>query len=267
MDFSKILDNPRYSIHSALGEGGMGAVYLALDIKLNRKVAIKVIRGDIPKDASIIKRTKTEGLILSKLEHPSLARIYELNMLAKRPYIVQEYIEGQDLKSLINSGNFLTKETAWRLYSEQADVLAYLHRKNILHRDIKPANIMLDKNGKSVLMDFGLALAEEYTRVTRVGDYVGTMTYCPPEVLEGKDSHPYSDVYQLGLVIYEAMTGLSLIGQFKTVNHFITKMAERTWEDAPLDPRVTGKLAAIIRNSCRYDFKERPADGEALADL
>ena len=257
----------RYQIISSLGEGGMGTVFLAEDLELDRKVAIKVLKQEHRSTAGALSRTKNEGLMLSQFRHSSLASVFDMDMKSRTPYIVQEYISGQDLRSLLDKGEFLDKVQGWKLLREQADVLVYLHSKGIVHRDIKPDNIIIDDSGKSVLMDFGLALSSDMTRLTKEGSFVGTIMYCPPEVLGSKDGGERADFYQLGLVIYEAMTGLSLIGSFEDVEEFIALLYERAWESRPLDSRVPPNLAQVIKRLCRFKPQNRPEDGKALLKL
>jgi serine/threonine protein kinase len=257
----------RYKVLSTLGAGGMGIVILAEDLKLIRQVAIKVIRKELISEENMLSRTKLEGQILSKLRHPSLASVYEMDMDAEYPYIVQEYIKGESLGSLIKSGQLFNPRKALRLFREQAMVLQYLHEQSIFHRDIKPDNIMIDHSGKSVLMDFGLALAGDRTRFTEEGNFVGTMRYCPPEVLKGIDGGARADVFQLGLVVLMAMTGESLYGDMNTVDQFLEVVFSGAWEKVPLNEKIPAKLATIIKQTCRFAPEERPANGGELLEL
>jgi serine/threonine protein kinase len=261
------LSNGNYRIISTLGAGGMGTVLLAEDLKLKRKVAIKVLKEDISSDKHALTRTKLEGLILARLRHPSLASVYEMDMTDKNPYIVQEYIDGKSIKELINSKHLFNKNEALRLFREQADVLSYLHSQKIYHRDIKPENIMIDRSGKSVLMDFGLALSDDRTRFTRDDAFVGTFIYCAPEVLQGGDGGAQADVFQLGLVVYEAITGHSIYGNFKTVDEFLKLLFARKWEDAPLDPAIPKQVGTLIREACQFNPEDRPSSGRELLAL
>ena len=260
-------ENKRYKIVSPLGEGGMGTVFLALDQELNRRVAIKVIRPEVLSNQSVIRRTMLEAKLLSRLKHPSLASIYEMDMKGNPPYIVQQYIDGKDLRSIIDSGKVLSPKKIWKLFLEQAQVLEYIHNQNIFHRDIKPENIMIEKSGTSILMDFGLALDGDRTRMTRDGNFVGTISYCAPEVLKGNDGGAPSDVYQLGLVVFEAATGTSAFKHFETVNEFVALLFSQTWEDEFLNSGLPESLGQLIRRCCSFDPSQRPSDGAELCTL
>jgi len=242
----------------------MGKVYLAEDTQLGRKVAIKTVRQILSSDIRILSRTHREGVILASLNHPALATVFEVNMTSTFLYIVQEYIDGHNLSSLIEQGNLLDESAAIKLLKEQAEALAYLHQKTIFHRDIKPENIMIDSSGKSRLMDFGLALSNNYTRITQKGEFVGTLKYCPPEVMQETDGGAPSDIYQLGLTLYSAMTGKSLFGKFESVNDFIAILFSREWENYNLVDDLSPKMATLIKACVRFEAKYRIQNGTEL---
>jgi serine/threonine protein kinase len=258
-------ENGRYEILSSLGEGGMGSVYLAYDNNLHRKVAIKTLQLTSPINKSqLLKRTDREGKLLSKLRHPSLVPVYEMDMKSSPPYIVQGYVEGCDLANRVESGNLLSVDEAWKIFREQAEVLAYIHSLDLIHRDIKPENIMIDATGKSILMDFGLALDDSVTRMTNDGMFVGTLKYCPPELFTTGISSPSSDVYQLGFVIYELLTGKSYIGAFNNVKEFYDLLFGAAWDRQQMPSEVPLVLGKIITACCRFDEADRIPDGQAL---
>jgi len=258
----------RYNILSTLGEGGMGKVYLAHDKRLNRKVAIKTIRTRCLDSKHVLQRTIREGEILAGLSHFGLVPLYEVNMKADVPYIVQGYVEGESLGDLILSGRLLSEDQVWDLLKEQADVLAYIHKQGLVHRDIKPDNIMIDKDGKSILMDFGLALDDNRTRLTADGMFVGTMLYCPPELfsMNGK-ARPSSDIYQLGLVAYEALTGENFMGDFSSSKELIEYIIVGDWEARRFPEFISSHMGKIISACCRYNVSDRIKDGTTLLKI
>ena len=257
----------RFHLLSRLGEGGMGAVFLALDKQLDRKVAIKVLKDDVSKDTEVYRRTLSEGKILSTLRHPSLSSIYEVNIDSGSPYIVQEYIEGDTIRGMLQKGITFSLNQTWIFLKEQAEVLAFIHEQNIVHRDIKPENIMRDKTGRSLLMDFGLAIRPDSTRITQEGAFVGTLAYCPPEFIRGKDATPASDIFQLSLVTYEAITGRNCIGSFKTPGQFIDLLFKSDWHKTILKSGIPRDLAEIICHGASFDPEKRPSDGTALLKI
>jgi serine/threonine protein kinase len=189
-----------------------------------------------------------------------------MDMTCPAPYIVQEYVEGRDLGSFIQDKHFLDETAARRLLKEQADVLSYLHEQEIYHRDIKPENIMIDNTGRSRLMDFGLALSSDVTRMTADGNFVGTLRYCAPEVLEGKDGGSSSDIFQLGVVVYEAMTGEALVGEFTNLEEFVHMVFEARWETEELSDKISPKMSTLVKACTLSDSQKRIQDGRALLE-
>jgi serine/threonine-protein kinase len=262
----KILEG-RYSIIKILGHGGMGVVYLARDQNLNRNVAIKTILTNTDLSDEILERTKHEGRMLSRLRHPSLVTIYEMNMDAPEPYIVLDYIEGNNIRSLINSGRLLSNQEAMKLLKEQASALSYIHGRGLVHRDIKPENIIITPEGRSVLMDFGLAKDKNMTNLTKDGMFVGTLQYSPPEVLFGGQSKPCSDIYQLGLVVYEALTAQSYVGNFSSILELTTLLSCGEWDGQAVSPHISSELGEIIIACCRFKEEDRIQNGQSLEAL
>jgi serine/threonine protein kinase len=263
-DFSR---SGRYKILSVLGEGGMGEVFLARDLELNREVAIKTIRRQVAAKEGIRKRTMREARLLSRLRHPSLVPVYEMNMDVKLPYIVQGYVRGVNLREKINEGRLLSEKDAWRLFREQASVLSYIHEQGLFHRDIKPANIMIDSSGNSILMDFGLALDENQTRLTADGKFIGTIQFSSPEVLLGAPSSAAADIFQLGITVYEAFTGDFYLGNFDNVSDFARVLTDGKWNRKDLSSNVPTELAAVITHCCRFSREDRIQNGTDLVNL
>jgi len=199
---------PGYKVEKILGEGGMATVYLGLHKKLNRKVAIKVIEPLLLKDPSFSKRFVKEAKTVINLIHPNIVSIYDIGESKNSYYLVMEYL-GENLMDRINRGVFL-KTPNYSLYivNEIASALRYADEKGFIHRDIKPDNIMFKKNGTPVLVDFGIARAiSSTTKLTKTGMSIGTPHYMSPEQIRGHELDGKSDIYSLGIVFYEMLTG------------------------------------------------------------
>ena len=197
----------RYQIIEELGQGGMGKVYRALDKELNEEVALKLIRSEIATDAKTLERFRNELRNARKISHKNVGRMHELMEYEGAYYISMEYIPGQDLKSLIRQTGKQTLETAASIAKEICEGLSEAHRKGIIHRDLKPSNIMIDKKGDAKIMDFGIARSLESKGITGAGMMIGTPEYMSPEQVEGEEADQRSDIYSLGVIIYEMVTG------------------------------------------------------------
>ena len=199
--------NDRYEIIKTIGEGGMANVYLANDTILERKVAIKVLRGDLSSDEKFIRRFKREALSVSNLSHPNIVEVYDVGEEDGNYYIVMEYIEGKTLKQLLQKRGALTLTEVIDIMTQLTDGLSHAHEAYIIHRDIKPQNIMIEDNGLIKITDFGIAMALNNTQLTQTNSVMGSVHYLPPEQAQGKGSTIKSDIYSLGILMYELLTG------------------------------------------------------------
>ena len=197
----------RYEIVKSIGEGGMANVYLAKDTILDRKVAIKVLRGDLSNDEKFIRRFQREALSVSNLSHQNIVEVYDVGEEELQHYIVMEYIEGKTLKQLLQKRGSLTLTEVIDIMSQLTDGLAHAHDAYIIHRDIKPQNIMIEDNGLIKITDFGIAMALNSTQLTQTNSVMGSVHYLPPEQANGKGSTIKSDIYSLGILMYELLTG------------------------------------------------------------
>ena len=205
MKGQKISD--RYQIMKAIGEGGMANVYLAYDTILDRNVAVKILRGDLAGDEKFVRRFQREALSASSLTHPNIVEVYDVGEDNNNYYIVMEYVEGRNLKDLIKKRGKLTLSEVVDIMLQITDGMSVAHDSYIIHRDIKPQNIMILENGLVKIMDFGIAMAMNATQLTQTNSVMGSVHYLPPEQASGKGATLQSDIYSMGIVMYELLTG------------------------------------------------------------
>jgi eukaryotic-like serine/threonine-protein kinase len=197
----------RYEIIEELGAGGMGRVYRAHDTKLNEEVALKLIKPEIAADKKTVERFHNEIKIARKISHKNVCRTHDLHQEGKTLFLTMEYVRGEDLKSLIHRTKTLSAGTALSIARQVAEGLGEAHKLGITHRDLKPGNIMIDKDGQAKIMDFGIARSLAGGGTTAEGAIVGTPEYMSPEQVEGKPSDPRADIYALGIILFEMVTG------------------------------------------------------------
>ncbi len=199
--------NDRYQIVKTIGEGGMANVYLAYDVILERDVAVKVLRGDLATDEKFVRRFQREALSASSLSHHNIVEVYDVGEDNGLYYIVMEYIKGRHLKQLLRRRGELTINEVIDIMLQITDGMAAAHDSYIIHRDIKPQNIMILENGLVKITDFGIAMALNGTQLTQTNSVMGSVHYLPPEQASGKGSTIQSDVYSMGILMYELLTG------------------------------------------------------------
>jgi serine/threonine-protein kinase len=199
--------NDRYEVRKLIGEGGMANVYLGYDTILERDVAIKVLRGDLADDEKFVRRFRREAQNASLLSHPNIVQIYDVGEDDGNFYIVMEYIKGQTLKQLIKKRGRLSVPETVDIVSQLTDGLAHAHDSYIIHRDIKPQNIMILEDGMVKITDFGIAMAINASDLTQTNSVMGSVHYLPPEQASGKGSTIKSDIYSLGILMYEMLAG------------------------------------------------------------
>ncbi len=199
--------NDRYEIIKTIGEGGMANVYLGYDTILDRNVAIKVLRGDLSTDEKFVRRFQREALSASSLSHPNIVAMYDVGEDNGLYYIVMEYVEGKTLKQLLKKRGSLTLSEAIDIMLQLTDGMAHAHDSYIVHRDLKPQNIMIQDDGQIKITDFGIAMALNSTQLTQTNSVMGSVHYLPPEQAAGKGSTIKSDIYSMGIIFYELLTG------------------------------------------------------------
>ena len=204
----------RYELGEILGFGGMSEVHLARDLRLHRDVAVKVLRADLARDPSFYLRFRREAQNAAALNHPAIVAVYDTGEAATSsgplPYIVMEYVDGVTLRDIVHNDGPMPPRRALEVISDACQALNFSHQHGIVHRDVKPANIMISKSGAVKVMDFGIAraLADSGNSVTRTAAVIGTAQYLSPEQARGESVDPRSDVYSLGCVLYEMITGV-----------------------------------------------------------
>lgn len=196
-----------YRILAKIGEGGMGAVWRGVDTMLDRPVAIKVLRPELASDAEVVERFRTEAVTLAKLTHPSITNVYAFVREGEELFLVMEFVVGETLDAVLRREGAFPWPRAARLGCTALDALAVAHAAGVIHRDLKPENIMVTLTGSLKLMDFGIARVAGTTRLTRTGHLVGTLHYMSPDQIKGLEPDARSDLYSLGVVLYELATG------------------------------------------------------------
>jgi serine/threonine protein kinase/Flp pilus assembly protein TadD len=197
----------RYQIIEELGQGGMGKVYKAFDKEVNVRVALKLIKPEIAADKATIERFRNELKVARDISHKNICRMYDLGRDAQRYFITMEYVSGEDLRSFLRRARRLDTGTAVSIAKQVCEGLSEAHRQGVVHRDLKPSNIMIDRDGNAKIMDFGIARSLKGRGMTGPGMMIGTPEYMSPEQVEGQDTDPRSDIYSLGVILYEMVTG------------------------------------------------------------
>jgi eukaryotic-like serine/threonine-protein kinase len=258
----------RYEILQLLGEGGMGAVYKAADRTLDRFVALKVIRPEMASNPAILARFKQELLLSHQVTHRNVIRIYDLGEADGVMFITMEFIEGKDLRSLIREKVKFTPEEAVEVIQQVCQALDAAHSVGIIHRDLKPQNIMQDPAGRILVMDFGLARTFQGDGMTQTGAIVGTMEYMSPEQALGKDLDQRSDIFALGLILFELLTGKTPFHADSALASLIKRTQERAVSVSDIDAKIPGALTGIVSKCLERDLGARYQSAAAiLADL
>ena len=249
--------NDRYEIVKSIGEGGMANVYLAIDLILDRKVAVKVLRGDLANDEKFIRRFQREAKSVSDLSHPNIVEVYDVGEEDGQYYIVMEYIEGKTLKQLINKRGALTLPEVIDIMTQLTDGLAHAHEAYIIHRDIKPQNIMILDNGLVKITDFGIAMATNATQLTQTNSVMGSVHYLPPEQASGKGSTIKSDIYSLGILMYELITGSVPFKGDNAVEIALKHMKEKIPSVRKQNPLIPQSVENIILKATAKNPRNR----------
>ena len=243
----------RYEIEKPIGEGGMGAVYKAKDLALERLVALKVIRPELAGKPDILARFKQEILLASKVTHRNVIRIYDLGDADGIKFITMEFLEGEDLRSLLHERGKLSVEESGAIIEQTLSGLSVAHQQGIIHRDLKPGNIMLEADGRVVVMDFGLARSMGGDGMTGSGLMVGTMEYMSPEQAQARELDARSDVFTVGLIWYELVTGKMPYRADSAIASLLKRTQERAIPVVELDPSIPKVVSDIISRCLERD--------------
>ncbi len=262
MKGQKISD--RYQIIKSIGEGGMANVYLAYDTILDRNVAVKLLRGDLASDEKFVHRFQREALSASSLNHPNIVEVYDVGEDNGSYYIVMEYIEGRHLKDLVKKRGKLTSSEVVDIMMQITDGMSLAHDAYIIHRDIKPQNIMILENGLVKITDFGIAMAMNATQLTQTNSVMGSVHYIPPEQASGKGSSLQSDIYSMGIVMYELLTGKLPFRGDNAVEIALKHLKEPMPNIKDELPTLPQSIANIILKATAKNPKNRYSDAKEM---
>jgi tetratricopeptide (TPR) repeat protein/TolB-like protein/predicted Ser/Thr protein kinase len=258
----------RYEILKLLGQGGMGAVYKARDREVGQLVALKVIRPDLASNNEIIARFKQELILARQVTHKNVVRIYDLAEVDGVKLITMEYVEGEDLRSVIHEKSKLPPEEVVEIMRQVCSALVAAHSVGVIHRDLKPQNIMRDKAGRVLVMDFGLARTLKGTGMTQTGHMVGTLEYMSPEQALGTTLDPRADIFTFGLIFYELLTGKRPFIADSPLASLIKRTRERAIPVSDQDRSISGTLSGIVSKCLERDPNLRYQNAaQILADL
>jgi serine/threonine-protein kinase len=262
----KILNN-RYELEQKLGEGGMARVYRGRDLRLNRQVAVKVLHSHYASDTGFLQRFHHEAQAAANLRHPNIVDVYDVGQDGDIHYIVMEYVPGSDLKALILRSGSLPVERAVAIAEAVADGLEAAHRLGMIHRDIKPQNIIVGDAGQVKITDFGIAKSKLSTAMTETGVTFGTADYISPEQARGQAATPQSDIYSLGITLYEMLTGRLPFTGDSSIAVAMQHVGSEPPPPRMYNPRIPPQLEALVLRALSKDPVDRPASAREFARL
>ena len=258
----------RYKLESKLGSGGMSTVYLARDETLERWVAVKVLHREISDQPDQLERFARESRSVAQVSHPNVVAVIDAGEDGGRPYIVFEYCDGETLKERIDRSGRLPLDEAAAYSIEVGRGLAAAHARRLVHRDVKPQNVLIDSEGRAKVTDFGIARSLESDGLTKTGRVLGTTDYVSPEQAMGQDVDARSDIYSLGVLLYEMLTGDVPFKAENLVGVAMKHVNEKMPNVQKVRPQVSSALAAVVERATEKDARKRYQDmGEMLADL
>jgi serine/threonine-protein kinase len=258
----------RYEIRTQVGRGGMADVYLARDRLLNRRVAVKVLSPTFAADPDFVERFRREAQAAASLNHPNIVAVYDSGQEDGVSFIVMEYVNGKTLSELLRQYGTVPPMEAARIAADIADALEFAHRNGVVHRDVKPGNVLITPEGTVKVTDFGIARAESSDTITKTGNVLGTATYFSPEQAQGFALDGRSDVYSLGVVLYEMLTGGAPFVADSPVSVAYKHVREQPIPPSRVKPDIPGALDRIVLTALAKDVTQRYPSAQALrADL
>jgi eukaryotic-like serine/threonine-protein kinase len=258
----------RYEIISLLGEGGMGAVYKARDAELDRLVAIKLIRPDLATNPEILHRFKQELILAREVTHRNVIRIFDLGQARGVRFITMQFVEGRDLRTALREKGKFAPGEAVQVISQVCRALESAHAAGVVHRDLKPQNIMLDASDRVYVMDFGIAHSLETPGMTQTGALMGTPEYMSPEQAKGMKVDARSDLFALGIIFYELLTGISPFKADTAMATLLKRIQERPQPPAEIDPTIPKPIGDVVMKCLEVDREQRYSNArEILEDL
>jgi serine/threonine-protein kinase len=259
----------RYRVEGRLGVGGMSTVMLAIDERLERKVAVKLLAEHLADDPTFVSRFKREALAAARLVHPNVVQVYDFgfDQATSQHFIVMEYVPGRSCAELLRDRGHLDVEQAVDIVAQCCRGLDYAHRNGVIHRDVKPGNLLVSDSGVVKLADFGIARAADQSSITQVGSVLGTAAYLSPEQARGDEAGPQADLYSLGVVAYQLLSG-----RLPYEANSLSELALKQQRESPtpldeLNPRVPRQLAEAVALSISTYPEDRPATAMELADV
>lgn len=249
--------NDRYQIIRSIGEGGMANVYLAYDTILDRNVAVKVLRGDLATDEKFVRRFQREAISASSLSHPNIVEMYDVGEDDGKYFIVMEYLEGKTLKSLVKKRGALTLSEVVDIMLQLTSAVACAHESYIIHRDIKPQNVLILDDGRVKITDFGIAMALNSNELTQTNSVMGSVHYLPPEQANGASASVKSDIYSLGILMFELLTGKLPFKGENAVEIAIKQMRDPIPSVCEINPEIPQSIENIILKAAAKNPKNR----------
>jgi eukaryotic-like serine/threonine-protein kinase len=252
----------RYRLDRKIGSGGMADVWLADDTELDRKVAIKILHDRFAQDSEFVQRFQREAQAAAGLQHPNVVGIFDRGAFDGTYFIAMEYVDGPSLKDLVKGG--MSPKYAIDFTRQILNAARFAHRKGIVHRDLKPQNVLIDDEGRARVADFGIARAGENSDITATGSVMGTAQYISPEQAQGKPTTPRSDIYSIGVILYEALTGRVPFEGESAVAVALKQVSEAPRRPSAINPNVPPALDAVVMRALAKDPDARFKDADAF---
>ncbi|HVS29664.1 MAG TPA: protein kinase, partial [Solirubrobacteraceae bacterium] len=267
MNVATIAD--RYQLEGRLGVGGMSTVHQAFDARLERWVAIKPLAEHLAEDEAFVSRFRREALAAARLVHPNIVQVFDfgLDEATARHYIVMELVDGQSCAEILRDRGRIGVEESIDIVSQACRGLEHAHRNGVVHRDVKPGNLMRSTEGLVKLADFGIAKASEQSSITQVGSVLGTAAYLAPEQARGEEAGPAADLYALGVVTYQLLSGRLPYEASSLTELAVKQQTEPPFRLDEIDPEIPGGLASAVERSLALEPEGRFVDAGAMSEV